>query len=84
MYFILNILVLFNDEASAEEILNCDDPREQKSLGRKVDNFDDNVWTKKCRDIVKDGNKAKVSQMNILTDQINYLVISSKVSALIL
>ena len=35
-------------------------PREQKSLGRKVSNFKEDVWTDSCKNIVKEGNMAKV------------------------
>ena len=46
---------------TAALILQCDSPREQKALGRKVQNFVEKTWKEKCRDIVKEGNKAKVS-----------------------
>lgn len=54
-------LVLFKDEEMAEEILKSEEPREQKAMGRKVRNFDQDVWTKNCQEIVKQGNLAKVS-----------------------
>lgn len=54
-------LVLFGDEEFAQMILKSDDPREQKSLGRGVRNFDETKWKEKCRDIVKRGNMAKVT-----------------------
>ena len=52
--------VLFGDEAMAAEILKSADPKEQKALGRKVSNFDQDKWTEECRKIVKAGNLAKV------------------------
>lgn len=55
------MLELFNDENSAELILKSDSPRDQKALGRKVRNFDDDIWTANCKEIVKTGNMAKVS-----------------------
>ena len=42
------------------EIMASSDPREQKALGRKVRNFEVDTWNKKCREIVKMGNMAKV------------------------
>ena len=44
----------------AAKIMATDDPREQKALGRKVSNFNDDIWKKNCRKIVKKGNVAKV------------------------
>lgn len=58
--FICSISVLFGDHAVAEKILTSKDPRAQKSLGRKVKNFDEAVWTGECFNIVKRGNRAKV------------------------
>ncbi len=37
-------------------------PKEQKSLGRLVANFDWDVWKDKAQDIVYDGNWAKFNQ----------------------
>ncbi len=34
-----------------------------KSLGRKVQNFDENIWQENCRDIVRKGNHAKVKNI---------------------
>jgi ribA/ribD-fused uncharacterized protein len=39
-----------------------DHPRDQKALGRKVSNFNEETWKENCRDIVKRGNLAKFSQ----------------------
>ena len=52
--------VLFSDADMAARIMACHSPRDQKALGRKVKNFDQDVWKSKCRDIVKRGNMAKV------------------------
>ena len=56
----LPISVLFGDKEIADEIMAGTDPKVIKSLGRKVRNFDQEVWEEKCRGIVKDGNMAKV------------------------
>lgn len=44
----------------AERILQTDSPREQKALGRKVANFEEDKWKSCCQEIVKKGNLAKV------------------------
>lgn len=36
----------FDDWDTMEEILDCRTPREAKALGRKVKNYDNNVWDK--------------------------------------
>ncbi|CAH1773287.1 unnamed protein product [Owenia fusiformis] len=46
----------------AQRIMESDDPREQKALGRKVSNFDADVWDSNCREVVKQGSIAKFSQ----------------------
>ncbi len=53
---------LFDDEEIAQEIVCAIEPKTVKALGRKVKNFDADVWTAKCRDIVTVGNAAKFRQ----------------------
>lgn len=53
-------IVLFGDAKIASEILVSKDPKEHKTLGRKVSNFDQTTWEGKCKEIVKKGNGAKV------------------------
>ncbi|MBX9723738.1 MAG: NADAR family protein [Candidatus Obscuribacterales bacterium] len=53
---------LFNDEKIRHEILKAETPNEAKSLGRKVKNFDAEVWNASCFDIVVEGNFQKFSQ----------------------
>lgn len=43
---------LFNDEEVANKILETDDPKTQKALGRKVRNFDVDVWNQNAPGIV--------------------------------
>lgn len=43
---------IFGDEDIKEEIMSINDPRKQKELGRKVKNFDNQVWLTKARDVV--------------------------------
>ena len=52
--------VLFGDDQTAKHIMDTDNPKEQKALGRQVKSFDAKVWNEQCRDIVEKGNVAKV------------------------
>jgi predicted NAD-dependent protein-ADP-ribosyltransferase YbiA (DUF1768 family) len=54
--------ILFNDQATAVEILKTAHPRKVKSLGRKVKNFDETVWLKHRRDIARKGNILKFTR----------------------
>jgi ribA/ribD-fused uncharacterized protein len=54
--------VLFHDPEIAAEILQATEPKVIKALGRKVRNFNQDVWEQNCRKIVHDGNYAKFSQ----------------------
>ncbi|KAI7763345.1 hypothetical protein LZL87_011026 [Fusarium oxysporum] len=54
--------ILFNDEATALEILKTGHPRKVKSLGRQVENFDETVWLKHRRDVVRKGNILKFTR----------------------
>ena len=54
--------VLFGDTATAEQILAAKTPRLQKQLGRRVANFDEQVWVMFREGIVYTGNYAKFSQ----------------------
>lgn len=51
--------LLFNDEKVALQILRAGHPREVKTLGRKVSNFDEATWNAHRRDIVRRGNVLK-------------------------
>jgi ribA/ribD-fused uncharacterized protein len=53
---------LFDDQATLREILDSADPKTAKALGRKVKNFDDEVWKEHCRRLVTEGNVAKFGQ----------------------
>ena len=53
---------LFNDSESLEQIIDSEDPKTAKALGRKVANFDDTAWKANARQFVTDGNVAKFSQ----------------------
>lgn len=53
---------VFHDEIRLAQILQAKSPREQKALGRRVENFDEAVWDAVCRDIVYRGNLARFTQ----------------------
>ncbi|MEO1052399.1 MAG: NADAR family protein [Bacteroidota bacterium] len=61
-YMMYGKAVLFGDKEMAVKILEADSPGRQKSLGRKVRNFDANIWNKQCKQIVYDANYAKFTQ----------------------
>lgn len=54
--------LLFGDTEIAEQILASSSPRKQKSLGRKVRDFDDGVWQRERERIVREANRAKFTQ----------------------
>ena len=53
---------LFGDTEMLAEIIEAPDPHEAKKLGRKVRNFDADVWSAKCFEIVVSGNVEKFRQ----------------------
>lgn len=48
------------DDDIAAKIMILDEPKEIKQHGRKVKNFDNELWEKNCQEIVEKGNMAKV------------------------
>jgi len=52
----------FGDEESAELIMNTQNPRDQKKLGRKVKNYDNDKWAEVRYDVVKRGLLEKYRQ----------------------
>lgn len=50
---------LFADEDMLQAVLSCKTPKEAKAFGRKVKNFDDEVWKAHCSQIVVQANLAK-------------------------
>jgi len=71
-YMMYKKALMFHDYDIAEQIMNSDNPREQKALGRKVDGFDKELWEKYCRDIVYDGNVAKFTQNPDMLDELKF------------
>ena len=52
---------LFGDDTALSDILATDDPREQKSIGRQVRHFDQELGQQQCENMVFHGNLAKFS-----------------------
>ncbi|XP_071952272.1 N-glycosidase YbiA-like [Antedon mediterranea] len=69
-YMMYQKAVLFRDDKIASEILAAGKPGRMKQLGRKVQNFDQDLWNKNKREIVKKGVKAKFSQNADLKEQL--------------
>lgn len=53
---------LFGDHEMLTEIIEAAGPKEAKAFGRKVRNFDADVWSDRCFDIVVNGNVEKFRQ----------------------
>jgi ribA/ribD-fused uncharacterized protein len=58
--------LLFNDAEAYEQVLTTAKPGAAKAIGRKVKNFDVNVWQKQSFDIVIEGSFHKFSQHELL------------------
>ena len=61
-WMMYNKAVLFSDDKIKEKILNSNDPKIIKKLGRKVKDFDYSRWLSVCNDVVYKGNLEKFSQ----------------------
>ena len=59
---------IFGDEEIKKEILTTRDPKQMKSLGRKVRNFDPKTWDKTRHSIVLNGNYHKFAQNKDMRD----------------
>lgn len=66
--FMYQKALLFNDFEIAEQILNETDVRQIKALGRKVKDFDNELWDKHKEDFMYNACYAKFSQNNELKD----------------
>lgn len=65
-YMMYNKAVLFNDFQIAKRILEVNDPKMQKALGRQVQDFNPKVWDKKAYSIVLEGNIAKFKANRVI------------------
>ena len=54
--------VLFGDYTTARQILGSRDPKRQKYLGRKVKNFNTDVWASHCEQVMEQILLCKFSQ----------------------
>ena len=54
--------VVFKDNEMAANILRETVPKKMKQFGRKVKNYDDEIWKEKSRKVVEEGNYAKFTQ----------------------
>lgn len=54
--------LMFNDVVTAQKILQTNDPKKQKALGREVKNYDDAKWSQHRAEIVMWGVLEKFSQ----------------------
>jgi len=57
---------MFTDFDTYYKIMEATNPKEQKALGRKVKNFNENAWNKKAKLIVYNGNYSKFTQNSML------------------
>jgi ribA/ribD-fused uncharacterized protein len=60
----------FHDSDAANAIMNTQNPKEQKALGRQVRNYDDTKWREVARDIVYTGNLLKFGQNELLKNEL--------------
>lgn len=61
-YFMYHKAKLMGDERSAERVLLAKTPQEAKSIGRKVENWDEVKWVKHKEEIVFRGLSLKIAQ----------------------
>ncbi len=59
---------VFGDGVALAEILASSNPREQKTIGRRVRGFDEPTWVSVCRGIVYRANLAKYEQNSELCE----------------
>lgn len=73
-YFMYMKAIVFGDEEIARQILEVSDPKKVKALGRKVQNYDEQVWNEKRYQIMLKANVAKFSQ----NEELKQLLLSSE------
>lgn len=61
-YMMARKAILFGDMMAFEEILKSTNPSDQKAIGRRVQNFDLDIWNQNAREIVYEGNMLKFDQ----------------------
>ncbi|KAK5075409.1 hypothetical protein LTS08_001524 [Lithohypha guttulata] len=60
----------FNDAEIAQQILDTDNPKKQRSLGRKVRGFTDEKWNQVRYEIVVEANRLKFNQGTARSDDV--------------
>ena len=61
-YMMAKKALLFSDNESYKMIMYADNPKDQKSLGRRVKGFNTDKWNLHCKQIVYEANMAKFTQ----------------------
>lgn len=62
--------IMFNDMPTLKDIMNSNNPRQQKALGREVAGFNKQLWESKCLPLVSDICFQKFSQNEHLRDRL--------------
>lgn len=70
-WMMANKAKLFNDIDSLNKILASEKPSDAKALGKKVKNFDADIWAETSYSIVVQGNQHKFSQNDALRNYLN-------------
>ncbi|VVU95401.1 Domain of unknown function (DUF1768) [seawater metagenome] len=76
-YMMASKAKIFNDIVTYDLIMKEESPKRAKELGRKVKNFDSDIWNQNAFEIVKKGNLFKFTQNNELTKRL--LVTDNKI-----
>lgn len=69
-YMMYQKAILFNDHDVAAKILKSDNPKDIKTLGREIKNFNQTVWDVHKFDIVYKGNLYKFGQNQDLLNKL--------------
>lgn len=69
-WMMFNKAKLFKDEKSAAMIIAATEPIQCKSLGRKVENFKEEIWKQENERIVLEGNRLKFTQNPSLLEKL--------------
>lgn len=62
-YMMYHKALMMGDSSVADKIRQADTPAEAKALGREVKNFKQEVWDRKCDEVVENANYLKFSQV---------------------
>lgn len=80
-YMMAHKALLFNDQEIFKQILQVKHPNEAKQLGRKVRNYNEQIWRENRFDIVVQANLAKFSQhpelKKILIETSDYVLVEA-------